>query len=364
MEDEVIKQNIKILILNLMKGLGVFRICRFLTRNSIRIIGYHYVSIDNEVDRFPSLFLTKSSFDKRLEYINKNFKVITLDEAVRQLEAGRVEKNQVVLTFDDGLYNFKEAACPLLRKYDNPATLYVVSKYVLSQIPVITMLIRDVVSLSKIKSINTPFLSLPTPFRLESDTDKGELLQWSFQYTNGLSNDEEKIDFIKSLAELLKVDFDLIMKKRYWHTVSANDARSLSQEGHDIQLHGHNHTDVLGALDEVENNISQCLGDVETITGKPAKDYCYPVGLWKKDVWPMLKSIGIRSAVTTLHGPNFTKTPLLALRRIMDGEDRSQLEFEFEMSFLKWMLRLPLNWRLLYEPSEKLVSYKVRNKGF
>ena len=47
----------------------------------------------------------------------------------------------------------------------------------------------------------------------------------------------------------------------------------------------------------------------------------------------------------------------MALRRVLDGEDRNQLEFEYEMSNLGWIINLVLGRARLYAPSEKAVAY-------
>jgi peptidoglycan/xylan/chitin deacetylase (PgdA/CDA1 family) len=359
-----VKRIIKTSLLYILKFLGVFKLCRYLTGNSIRIVGYHYVSIHDEHTRFPSLFLDKASFERRLEFINKKFKVITLNEAVNQIESRSIKRNQVVLTFDDGLYNFKKSAVPLLRKHRNPATLYVVSDYMLSGLPVVTMILRDILLKTNLTKLTTEFYTLETPVIISAAEGQRKFLDWAVRFSDGLKGKESKLSFIKEVSDLLGVNSDQIIANRYWHAVSVNEVVKLADDGFDIQPHGHKHTDVLGAVSDVRANIETCINNLELLTQKPARDYCYPVGLWSKAVWPLLEQLGVRSSVTTLNGPNFVETPLYALRRIMDGEDRTQLEFEFEMSFLKWMIRLPFSPSLLYQPSEKLVSYKTSGKGF
>ena len=60
----------------------------------------------------------------------------------------------------------------------------------------------------------------------------------------------------------------------------------------------------------------------------------------------------MRGAVTCKLGPNFRRTPTLALRRYIDEEAITQLEFEALASNFLWLLHVfthPMRW---YEPTE------------
>ena len=51
-----------------------------------------------------------------------------LEEAVRRLYDGSLPECAVTLTFDDGFYDFKAQAFPLLTSHGYPATVYVTTK--------------------------------------------------------------------------------------------------------------------------------------------------------------------------------------------------------------------------------------------
>ena len=64
------------------------------------------------------------------------------------------------------------------------------------------------------------------------------------------------------------------------------------------------------------------------------------------------------TATTTRSGPNVPSTPLLALRRLMNGEDRTELEFEFELSNIRWLLARLVGRADHAVPTEKVRSYR------
>lgn len=327
-------------------------------------MGYHNVSIYDEEKRFPQLFLDRKSFEKRLSFMKKNFHIITLSEAIQQINSNSLRANQIVLTFDDGLYNFKSSAYEILEKYQASATVYVITKYVENQSPNITMLIRDIVLRCKLKSINAPFYGLSIPYVLCNNDDHSRLSSWALEIVNNRCDSEDKkYIFARGLAKLLDVNYDDIIQKRIWHTLNRDELFELDRQGVDIQVHGHSHLDVLADPEIVEKDISTGKAKVKEFTSSRGQHFCYPSGIWSRKIWPVLEKLNIQSATTTHIGPNFSKTPLYALRRIMDGGDKTQLEFEYQISLVKWIASLPFNRSLLYAPTEKLKPYKETGKG-
>ena len=71
-------------------------------------------------------------FESHLKFINK-LKMKTLtnrDLEVQLKENGKIEKNSIFLTFDDGYYDNYSIAHPLLKKYKIKATLYLNTAYI------------------------------------------------------------------------------------------------------------------------------------------------------------------------------------------------------------------------------------------
>jgi hypothetical protein len=71
---------------------------------------------------------------------------------------------------------------------------------------------------------------------------------------------------------------------------------------------------------------------LEPVVGRRLRHLCYPSGIWSEEQWQTLQSLDIRSATTCDRGFNSRSTPLLALKRFLDSEHLSQVEFEAELS--------------------------------
>ena len=103
-------------------------------RNRLVILCYHGVALDDEHRWNPKLYVTAALLRRRLETLRKSgCNVLPLGEALERLHAGGLPARSVVLTFDDGFYDFHRQAAPLLREYQLPATVYVTSYYALSR---------------------------------------------------------------------------------------------------------------------------------------------------------------------------------------------------------------------------------------
>lgn len=67
-------------------------------------------------------------FEKQLAYLkNKGFKIVFLSELIRLLKEKQDCSKIVVLTFDDGYLDNYEIVLPLLKKYQLPATIFLIT---------------------------------------------------------------------------------------------------------------------------------------------------------------------------------------------------------------------------------------------
>ena len=348
-------------VLQVSRATGLTALARTLTRNGFNIVGFHGVSLADEHLRFPTLFISPEAFERRLRFLSRRYRIVPLDAIVEQHRAGRIRPRQVVLTFDDGFYNFLGAAIPLLKQYGAPATVYVVTAEVESGEPLYNLLLRDVILSTKRSSAtglpHAPELSCDLSTRRARDTLLNDALGY-FTATCGTA--EERLAFCRTFAAVLDVDVDAKLRARLWDRLTPSELETVVAAGYDVQLHTHTHRNVIRYGDEVRDEVRTNRQHIERLTGKPAVHFCYPLGLWHRGVWPDLRAEGVESAVTTRNGPNYPATPPLALRRYLTGQAMTDLEFEFELSGLRWLTRTVLRPAGRFEPSEKRLRYAER----
>ncbi|MBD3378858.1 MAG: polysaccharide deacetylase family protein [Candidatus Omnitrophica bacterium] len=96
-------------------------------RHVVPILMYHAVSDKGS----GSLYVSPENFSRQMAYLEKSgYKVISLDELVSGIREGRpVDRNSVVITFDDGHEDNFTNAFPVLAKYGFPATVFLITGY-------------------------------------------------------------------------------------------------------------------------------------------------------------------------------------------------------------------------------------------
>ncbi|MFQ5733879.1 MAG: polysaccharide deacetylase family protein [Planctomycetaceae bacterium] len=318
------------------------------------IVGWHGVSLADEHCRFPSLFISPQSFEQRIQYLQRHYTIITMDEAVAQLREGRVAPGQVVLTFDDGYFNFLAKAVPILDRYNLTATNYIVAHHTESQALHVGHMVDDILFSCERGTYTIPLLG---EIELKGPEQRQAVAKECKRQLERRAA-PRRVHLLREIAEALQFDAGQIINSRRWQSLNPSEVKRLAGEGHLMQIHGHRHRDAVNHFDELSEEVVVCKESVERMTARRAVHFCYPSGLWDKRAWTILAALGVESAVTTRLGPNFPRTPILALRRVLNGENRSQIEFEFQMSNLRWLLHILIRpWRI-FAPSEKKRPYR------
>ena len=125
--------------LQTLKTSGAFRVMRESEwrRQRLLILCYHGISLDDEHHWRPFLYMRPEQFDRRLEVLRKGkYTVLPLAEAIERLQRKDLPPRSVVLTFDDGPYDFYKLVVPRLKKYGFSATVYLTTYYSELQRPI------------------------------------------------------------------------------------------------------------------------------------------------------------------------------------------------------------------------------------
>lgn len=71
--------------------------------------------------------ITEQKFEEFLQWLSeKNIEIISMERLVKYYQQGQYPQNKVVLTFDDGRKGILEHGLKILKKYNAPATIYLV----------------------------------------------------------------------------------------------------------------------------------------------------------------------------------------------------------------------------------------------
>lgn len=294
------------------------------------ILGYHGISQSDEHLWNPSLYISGECLRQRLETLKRaGCNVLPLNEALRRLYEGSLPELSVVLTFDDGAYDFYSRAYPLIESYGFPVTVYLTTYYSQFNQPVFPvicsyLLWRTKHSRLQLKLLTGENLSVD----LAAEHARVEVVRKLYEYScrQHLSADE-KDGLARQISAQLGIDYEQIIRERILHIMSPGEVRELAGRGVDFQLHTHRHrtpSDRDLFIKEIKDNRES----IHRMTGQSPSHFCYPDGEFKPQFVGWLKEAGIHSATTCSPRLTTPKTNMFALPRLIDSSNVSAVTFE------------------------------------
>ncbi|MBF9253915.1 polysaccharide deacetylase family protein [Pontibacter sp. 172403-2] len=107
-----------------MKNRLRYLIKKYFERRAV-VLMYHRVAVP-EADMWK-IAVSPENFEQHLQVLRKTKNVISLQDLVEDVRKGKIRKNSIALTFDDGYMDNFLVAKPLLEKYKLPATFFIAS---------------------------------------------------------------------------------------------------------------------------------------------------------------------------------------------------------------------------------------------
>lgn len=321
--------------LGALSGLGALGITRRVgatrwRRHRLLILCYHGISIEREHEWWPELYMHPQLLEERLEKLAEaGARVLPLGEALRRLREGTLPPRSVVLTFDDGGYDFYLRARPILERYGYPATVYLSTYYCVRQAPIFSLTCSYVLWATASHRLDTaPVIGEPGTLDLTDGTGRERALERMFGFASGAGLDDEgKQELLQRLSAELGIDYGAIRRKRLLHLMSEGEVAEVARAGFDIQLHTHRHRSPASEAayrEEVRTNRQI----VRRLTGREPVHFCYPSGRVSAERAAWLRDEGIRSATTCRPGLADRGDDPLRLPRLVDHASLSAEEFE------------------------------------
>ena len=119
---------IKFILINILYYSGIaFLIERLISkRGFFLILGYHMISNNIKSDN-ARYCITTELFEEQIKFIKKNYNIIKLSEID---PAGKSEVKNIVITFDDGFEDNYKNAFSVIKKYNIPVYIFLISNYI------------------------------------------------------------------------------------------------------------------------------------------------------------------------------------------------------------------------------------------
>src|SRR5260370_36886772 len=281
------------------------------------------------------------TFQIRMQFLSSHkYPVLGLEQACKILANHSLPNGAVAITIDDGFFGVFQSAWPVLRMHSFTATVYVTSYYAEKQSPVFRIAIQYIFWKTNQETLDSEDLGLPLSgvLPLRPQKQKEETMWEIICFGESRLEEPGRCVLAEELGKRLGVGYRTLLECRSLNLMNLREIRALAEEGMDIQLHTHRHR-LPGEYDLVQQEIVRNRQCLEPLAGKRLRHLCYPSGIWSHQHWPWLEALGILPATTCDPGLNYADTPRLGLRRFLDGENISQIEFEAELSGFSELLR-------------------------
>lgn len=336
------------LALRAIRAFGGFALAQRLTRRHLRILCYHGLSQGDEHVLLPYMFIRPETFESRLRILKRRgIVVLSLDDAVRKLSAGELDHTCAVVTFDDGWASNLTLALPILEKYDCPACIYVTTEHLDGRpeafnVILLYLLLRSKQTLVTLSGVH-PRLDGTYDLRIGPHAVVRTLAQRA-EAAIPLS---ERQQLLEPIAAALGLELRDVLHNGRFRLLDRCELMQLAK--HDaiaLELHTHTHqlpSDSFQAMArEIEHN--RCA--LRASTGREARHFCYPSGLYGDHHPHWLRQLGILSATTCDPGLNGKSDSVMLLKRYLDNDKTSDILFEAQvcglhqiMQNIRWALR-------------------------
>lgn len=338
------QKRIRTSLLRTLKAAGIFdrvRDSRWRQRRLL-ILCYHSVSLDDENQWRPGQFLTPARLRDRFEFLKRGaYQVLRLDEALGRVQRNDLPPRSVVLTFDDGTFDFYKLIYPLLKEYQFPATVYQTTHYCSRRMPVFSLICSYMLWKKRDRVLPpTPSIGITQETSLSHlvarETVARQIIAFADQ--RQLSS-EQKNELAAELAQVLGLDYGELSRRRVAQLMNPEEIGELAAAGIKFELHTHRHRtprDRELFIKEIEDNRKA----LEEITKIRPTHFCYPSGHYELMFLPWLSEKGVASATTCEPGLASMRSQPLLLPRFIDTTGQTELEFESWLTGV-WALMSP-----------------------
>jgi peptidoglycan/xylan/chitin deacetylase (PgdA/CDA1 family) len=325
-------KTMKHLCLHTCKGLGMYRMSQNSRWRSRRllILCYHGISIEDEHEWRPTLFMPLDNFEARLELLKtRGYNVLPLHEAVDRLYAEDLPDRSVAITFDDGGYDFYRRAHPVLRSFGYASTVYLTTFYCDYNRPIFNLICSYMLWKRRDRVFDARnFAGSDLMITLATNRGRDAALEvlLTFADREHLSA-EEKDRLAERIASDLGIDYEELLAKRILHLMNRREVAELSADGVDFQLHTHRHRTPRDRdlyVKEILDNRER----IEEMTEIRPSHFCYPSGIYQRQFLPWLRDVQVTTATTCDPGMVTRHSDPLLLPRLVDSTNLAPVEFE------------------------------------
>jgi peptidoglycan/xylan/chitin deacetylase (PgdA/CDA1 family) len=297
-------------------------------QGTFQILVYHRVSAEG--DRFVPA-VSAVTFERYVKYLRDHFVVLSLTDLVAAAEEERIPARAIAITFDDGYEDTYLHACPILHRYNVPATVFLATGLMDSDDPMWNDAIGTV-----IRNTTCPVLDgVPgcAPLPLTTTQQRLQTLERTLEALK-VYPPAERAELTRQIGRTLKVPVARGPRMLRWEQV-----REMHTHGIEFGAHTVNHP-ILTSIPEAEaaHEISESKRCIEERLQAPVAHFAYPNGRardFDETTKRLVRQAGFSTAVSTLFGTNTATTDRYELRRGGPWEEDTSV-FATKLWWYRW----------------------------
>ena len=304
------KKHIKSIIANIIYYTGIYKILlRYRYNDNGMVLMYHRVLNSSDIeqaDSHKSIIIEKNNFEKQIEFLKTNFRVLSIQEFSDKLRDDKLG-GTCLITFDDGWVDNYINAMPLMGKENLEAVVFLTYEYINTNRIFWREEITSIVKAIHGRCIKNDIENLVRfgmPHREKVidllKSEPGNLkhnLSAFLEFLKNLKN----MDHIKILRMLEQVDPGIGRRKEP-QFLNYNEIREMQKNHIDMGSHGMSHT----LLTSNHANISYEIGEskrlLEKQLGCEIISFSYPNGEYDEKIKKKVEELNYQLAFTTNNG--------------------------------------------------------------
>ena len=319
MRQNTTRAKAKRVILPLLSRIGYFALKRCLQKDRVTVLMYHRFS--NGAEPFK---ITNTDFERQIRFLKNRYSFISLNHFV-EAATGRCDalpRNPLILTIDDGFEDNYHVAFPVLKKYNIPATIFLVTDFIGNREWIWGNRLSYILEETKRKHFTFQMGDKAATFHV--DTFAGwHQAQLSLYNVLRFLDKKENDAMMERLARQLNVKVPPKTTEAF-APLTWDQIREMKRSGIDFGSHTCSHAICSRLNDEAMLDESvRSKANIEHQIGESINCFCYPNGQ-PEDIDAasvrIVEQAGYAAALTTINGHNsITGTDLFRIKRISPG---------------------------------------------
>lgn len=298
-------RSVRDVVASVLYATGIVRLATFLRRRLLRsygvyVLSYHHV-VKLAVRPDGTDETTTAQLEQHLRLLTRSFEIVSLEHALDLLERDRLSKDYAVVTFDDGYEDNYKEAFPLLRRFDVPATIFLITGLVgTDEVPWYDEYRARLSGSARPATVDSVTAAVMELLKNSDPADRESVLSWS-----------------EAVREIPVTSLQLSR----FRLLDWNQVREMADQGISFGSHTMTHPN-LTRLDaeSLRRELEISKDAIESATKRVCHALAFPNGDFDTTVLQATKRAGYRGACTQGFGSNHAGCDRFRLRRVALGD--------------------------------------------